>query len=491
MRVVVVAGVIVGSVERLVIWRSKIAALDGDEAVWGLMARHALHGQFSAFMWGQAYGGTLETLLSAPLLGLFPGHVVALRFVPLALTAVAAVLVWRVGRRTVGEPARPRQPCIFWIWPSYAIWKSMRAHGFYGSGLVAALLVLLLLLRLDERATRRDAAFLGIVVGVGLWQSAQLLPIALVGTLWLVWRRPATLRLAPLALAFAFVGFLPWLISNLEHDWWSFSFPPGAGTATSRLRGILDGALPMLFGLRIPFDLAWVGGIAIGGTAMLALYVAFVVVAVRRGKSTVGLLVAVARDLPPDRRNVDVHVDRGRASLSLHRLAGLRAPRLPRPHVMATRRCGDPPADGCHDHRSPRGWTSSPRFAERADGMFVPADFGPLIAELDRLHVDRAFADYWVAYRLDFETDERIVAAESPQERYARVGRKVVVLDNDHVRYPPYVEEVDRSAAPAHVVLTGSLDESNLDVQLLRAAGYRKAEAGGFTIWYLPRTVPR
>jgi hypothetical protein len=123
--------------------------------------------------------------------------------------------------------------------------------------------------------------------------------------------------------------------------------------------------------------------------------------------------------------------------------------------------------------------------------MFVPADFGPLIAELDRLHVDRAFADYWVAYRLDFETDERIVAAESPQERYARVGRKVVVLDNDHVRYPPYVEEVDRSAAPAHVVLTGSLDESNLDVQLLRAAGYRKAEAGGFTIWYLPRTVPR
>jgi hypothetical protein len=129
----------------------------------------------------------------------------------------------------------------------------------------------------------------------------------------------------------------------------------------------------------------------------------------------------------------------------------------------------------------------SPLFGERADGMFVPADFGPLIAELDRLGVDRVYADYWVAYRLDFETDERIVAGESPQERYARIGDKVVVLDNDHVRYRPYVDEVSLSPRPAHVVITGSADDANLDRTLLRAAGYRRAEAGNFTIWYLPR----
>jgi len=121
----------------------------------------------------------------------------------------------------------------------------------------------------------------------------------------------------------------------------------------------------------------------------------------------------------------------------------------------------------------------------------VPADFGPLIAALDRLHVDRVFADYWVAYRLDFQTDERVVAAESPQERYTRVGRKVVVLDEDHVRYRPYVDVVSRSPRPGHVVLNGSRDEVNLDVRLLRAAGYRRSEAGGFTVWYVPRrTLP-
>jgi hypothetical protein len=258
MRVLVVAGIAVGALERLVLWRSHAGALDGDEAVWGLMARHVLHGHPTTFMWGQAYGGTLETIFSAPLVGLFPGSTVALRVVPVALTAVAAVLVWRVGLRTVGEPAATAAAILFWLWPSYSIWKSMRAHGFYGTGIVASLLVILLVLRLDAHATRRDAALLGFVVGVGLWQSAQLLPIALVAAAWLVWRRPGALRLAPLALACAFVGFLPWTISNLRHDWWSFAFPPGSGTFTSHLRGILNGALPMALGLRVPFDV--VGG---------------------------------------------------------------------------------------------------------------------------------------------------------------------------------------------------------------------------------------
>jgi Dolichyl-phosphate-mannose-protein mannosyltransferase len=486
MRVIVVAGITVGVLERLVLWRSHAGAIDGDEAVWGLMARHALHGHLTTFMWGQAYGGTLETVLAAPVLGLFPASTVALRAVPIALTAVAAVLVWRVGRRTVGEPAATAAAVLFWVWPSYSIWKSMRAHGFYGTGVVACLLVLLLVLRLDERATRRDAALLGLVVGVGLWQSAQLLPIALVAAIWLVWRHPATLRLAPLALACAFIGFLPWTISNLQHDWWSFAFPPGAGTFASRLRGILNGALPMSFGLRVPFDVSWVGGMAIGGTAMIALYAGFLVIAVRKRRTTITLLVAVAAVFPliaatstftwilDEPRYLyivsPVFVLLVSVVLTSWRRAALAVTLLSALSVFGLVRMND-----------------SPYFAERADGMFVPERFGPLIAELDRLHVDRVYADYWVAYRLGFETDERIVAAESPQEVYARRGDKVVVLDNDHVRYRPYVDEVTRSPRPAHVVQAGSGDVGNLDVPLLRAAGYRRATADGFVIWYLPR----
>jgi hypothetical protein len=488
MRALVAVGIVAGAVERLVVWRSHLGALDSDEAVWGLMARHAADGHLTAFMWGQAYGGTLESVLSAPFLALFPGSVVALRIVPLALTAVAAVLVWRVGLRTIGEQAAAAAGVLFWVWPSYAIWKSMRAHGFYGAGVVAALLVLLLVLRIAERPSYRDAALLGLVVGVGLWQSAQLLPIALVAAIWLVWRTPASIRLAPLALACAFVGFLPWTISNLRHDWWSFSFPPGAGTFLTRLRGNLDGALPMAFGLRVPFDLSWVGGIAIGGAAMVALYVGFVVVAIRSRRTNVTLLVVVALAFPliAATSTFTWIVDEPRylsivspvlillvsVSLTTWRRAAVALSVAVLLTSFGVYRMND-----------------SPHFAERADGMFVPADFKPLIAELDRLGVDRVYADYWVAYRLDFETDERIIAAESPQERYARAGKRVVVLDNDHVRYPPYVREVTQSPRPAHVVLTASRDSANLDERLLQAAGYRRTTVGRFTIWYLPAST--
>ena len=488
MRVLVAVGIAAGAVERVVVWRSHLGALDSDEAVWGLMARHVADGTFTAFMWGQAYGGTLETVLSAPLLALFPGSVVALRAVPVALTAVAAVLVWRVGLRTIGGQAAAFAGVLFWVWPSYAIWKSMRAHGFYGAGVLAALLVLLFVLRLAESPSKRDAALLGLIVGVGLWQSAQLLPVALVAAGWLIWRKPESLRLAPLALGCAFLGFLPWTISNLRHDWWSFSFPPGAGTFLSRLRGVMDGALPMVFGLRVPFDLSWVGGIAIGGAAMVALYVGFVIVAIRKRKTNVSLLVVVALAFPliAATSTFTWIVDEPRYLYIISPVLIL----LVSVALTTWQRAGAAllAAVALTSFGLYR-MDDSPLFAERADGMFVPADFRPLIAELDRLGIDHVYADYWIAYRLDFETDERIIAAESPQERYARVGKNVVVLDNDHVRYRPYVDEVARSLHPAHVVITGSTDSANVDQRLLRAAGYRRAEAGRFTIWYVPQPV--
>ena len=485
MRILIAVGIAAGTVERLLVWRSHLGALDSDEAVWGLMARHAADGHLQAFMWGQAYGGTLESLLSAPFLAMFPGSIVALRTVPIALTALAAVLVWRVGLRTIDAQAAAVAGVLFWVWPSYTIWKSMRAHGFYGTGVVAALLVLLLVLRLSERLTKSDAAALGLVVGVGLWQSAQLLPIALVATVWLIWRKPESLRLAPLALACAFLGFLPWTISNLRHDWWSFSFPPPAGTFASRLRGSMNGALPMVFGLRVPFDTSWVGGIAIGGTAMVALYVGFVVVAIRKRRTNVSLLVVIALVFPlmAATSTFTWILDEPRylyiVSPVLVLLASLA--------LTTWQRAGAAlfVAIALTSFGLYR-MNDSPYFGVRADGMFVPADFRPLTAALDRLGVDHVFADYWVAYRLDFTTDERIIAAESPQERYARRGNRVVVLDNDHVRYPPYVPTVAGSPRPGHVILTGSPDNANVDERLMRAAGYRRAQAEGFTIWYLP-----
>src|SRR5690349_742054 len=49
-------------------WR----ALNSDEAVLGLMARHiAFHGEFPLFVWGVQYEGAFESYVAAPFFALF------------------------------------------------------------------------------------------------------------------------------------------------------------------------------------------------------------------------------------------------------------------------------------------------------------------------------------------------------------------------------------------------------------------------------------
>ena len=80
------------------IWILGRAPIHSDQAVVGLMAREILHGHLFAFYWGQSYGGG-EPYVVAALFALFCESRLVLGMAPLLLDAVAALLVWRVGRR--------------------------------------------------------------------------------------------------------------------------------------------------------------------------------------------------------------------------------------------------------------------------------------------------------------------------------------------------------------------------------------------------------
>src|SRR5262245_8743228 len=165
---------IAGLAARVAVYRSSLAELDADEAVWGLMARAATHGHFSTFFWGQAYGGTQEVAAVAALFAIGGTHVFLMRIVPIVLSAAAALIVWRIGLRTLGETAAVVAGCVMWIWPPYVIWKVDIWHGFYASGLVYAALIILFTLRLDEHPSRRDAAVFGLLLGLAFWQTLQI-----------------------------------------------------------------------------------------------------------------------------------------------------------------------------------------------------------------------------------------------------------------------------------------------------------------------------
>ncbi len=192
-----------------------------------------------------------------------------MRIVPIALGAATALVVWRIGRRTIGELPAIVAGCVMWIWPPYVIWKLDVWHGFYGSDLLYSALIILFALRLDERPSRRDAGVFGLLLGLAFWQTLQIVPIAAPAVLWLTVRRPGVWRYAWIAVPAALIGAAPWLISNLRHDWWTFDLPSAETPYLNGLRGGFDGTFPMLLGLRVPFSSEWLFG-AVGSGLIYA-----------------------------------------------------------------------------------------------------------------------------------------------------------------------------------------------------------------------------
>jgi hypothetical protein len=468
---IVAAGIAAGVALRIWVLASPSGGLDADEAVWGLMARHVLDGEFTVFFWGQNYGGTQETLATSLVFAIAGSGTLALRAVPLALFALAAVLIWRIGRRTVGDRAGRIAALLFWIWPAYLVWKSTRAHGFYAAVTVLGLASILLVLRLYERDSPLDAAALGVVLGVGWWASPQIGLLALPSLAWLAWRRPVALRSGWPVLPAFLVGAAPWLAWNLGHAFESLRTPfePGEDSYANHLKIFFATTWPSALGLRVPFSFEWLTGVLVGrALEVLALAALAWLVVRRRPLRTVEPLVLAAAAYPflqsispfsflndePRYLVLLVPVMALLLAIPLARgpitaAAGLAAAAaLTVAGLMAIQR-QEPPVP-------PVG------------GQRVPADLGPAIRVLDRAGIDRVLGPYAVAYRVTFETRERIVGTPTGQTRYR-----------------PHQRLVLQGAAPAYVFVAGSDDERRLGPEI-RGRGYTRVQARGWVVYVPP-----
>src|SRR2546426_9488220 len=73
---------VAGIALRIWVYRSALGTPNADEAVVGLMTRHVIDGQFTTFYWGQAYGGSQEAILTAPVFLIAGSSWLALRGIP-------------------------------------------------------------------------------------------------------------------------------------------------------------------------------------------------------------------------------------------------------------------------------------------------------------------------------------------------------------------------------------------------------------------------
>jgi len=265
-RIVLVLAAGLGAALRL--WYVFHDALNSDEASVGLAAQHILNGQFTAFFPGQLYGGA-EPYVTAALFGVFGQSALMVKLTPLLLSLVAAILMWRITRRLVSDgQIAALAGVLVWVAPVAVAWNSTIERGFRGVTMACGLAALLFALRcLDGRRRYIDLVALGLFLGVGWWSSPEiayfLVPIGLLligavvvspsGRRIVVWVPRFIVALAAIGL-----GALPWLWVNIPgfRSLQASSFPGGQDKLHNgygvRLHTFFNHVLPMQTNLVVP-----------------------------------------------------------------------------------------------------------------------------------------------------------------------------------------------------------------------------------------------
>lgn len=290
---------------RAFVLRSSLGDLNADEATTGLMAAEVLRGRIPLVLAGQNYSGTTESYLYAPLHALLGASSLALKLIPIALWFAAAYVTYRIGSLLADRRLGALLGAVVWVSSMPLVLLSTHAYAGYGSGAVAVLVALLLLLQElavgepDARPGRRRL-LLGLCTGFAIWSHPMFLATLVPAHLFVALHKRRELwSWIPANAAGALVGLGPLLIWNVRNDWASldiYSQPPS--TYTSRLLGFLGNVVPRLLGLRAGPG-TWTGGV-VGQVLFGALVVAFAVAlwSLWRGTAPERLIAVTAVSVP-------------------------------------------------------------------------------------------------------------------------------------------------------------------------------------------------
>ena len=233
-----------------------LGGLDSDEAVSALVSREISHGRFPVLIPGLRAGGTLLAFPRAVVLELTGLNSVAAKMCEIVVFAAACVVVWRIGRRLFSERHGQIAALLMWIYPAATVWESTKVRLYYTVALLLVSLGMLVALRLydssDSAHTARDVAVFGAIGGLCVWTHPMAMYTFAPTVVWLVICRPALTRRAPLFVAAAIGGALPWLVHNARHDWEALRQPPPPlpSTFSQRFEGFFRELLPRLTGFR-------------------------------------------------------------------------------------------------------------------------------------------------------------------------------------------------------------------------------------------------
>ena len=253
-----------GLVLRLALLVHSNFIIDADEAIVGLMAKHIAEGRpWPVFYYGQYYMGSLEPLLAALAFKFLGQSSASLKLVPLVFSLFHIILVYALARRFVSTRFAQVAALLVALAPNGLIlWSSMARGGFVE---IVALGTLALILAIDivraQKILWGTLVALGLVTGLGWWVNNQMLfylvPIGIIFPLTFLknfgLKRGISAGLTFIA-AFIAGGFPFWyqnLIGSPKLATFKVLFGQDAGGNTLKyLQGFFTTALPIILGSR-------------------------------------------------------------------------------------------------------------------------------------------------------------------------------------------------------------------------------------------------
>lgn len=465
--------VAIGLALRLDLLRAADFTIDADEAIVGIMARDILAGRgVPVFYYGQHYMGSLEAILAGVSFYFLGATPFSLQLVPLVFSLFVIVLAYMLATAVANRRAGLIAALLTAVPPpALLLWSSKARGGFIEVLAIGGLALWLTMrwLKRDPNLVRYPAA-IGALLGVGWWVNNQILYFVVpIAVFCLAHTFSLAMRLAPLSEKYArlgertitfygyifsivkisAVGLLSFFIGGAAYWWYNIALGfPSLGmfkVASSEgfwehLGGLFFTALPAIFGAqrfwqRDPiFPYARHVALILYAIPIVSLIIArrrklFGVVFGRIDRGTpielliffcaftcfifalssfgslvqapryllplyIGIfpLVAVCCELLFKRSNV----------LGLGYLALLLTFQLSASYLGGRAIGGEPFVFG---------------------GQRVAHNHRPVIETLNRLGISRIRANYWIGYRLAFESEERITFTVLGEPTQARIAR--------------------------------------------------------------------
>jgi Dolichyl-phosphate-mannose-protein mannosyltransferase len=456
---------------------------NSDQGIVALMGRHIALGIANPiFCYGSYYGGTLEPHLTAVVFSVLGMTRWTYRLSLMLFLAALLLVVYAIGRRYLGRPQALIAAGYLALPPFFFLLKGLTSDGAYDSLAILGGAITFAALRLDEEVEKNGHPrlwflLLGVFAGLAWWVHPLSAYFFLAVAVWFLVVNPRVLRRLrdyPAFLVGFLLGSLPWWIENLRNGWLSLKTHEAATLplreAILQFFRFFTVGVPALFGGRSFYSAAqnFPGASLVAWTIFGIVAAATVVRIVRGGvrwkRSTDSspetsetptllllLLLLVSMQVVTSFSDRTYRADPRflfPAYVPFSLLFGYWTVRLGRKFGWKIAASAGLAVAAFHAVGLAR--------TEGQEHWSTTGSLAPLVRALEERGLHDVYTGYWTAYRLAFESEERI-----------RPGIFGIEAAD---RYPEYTRAVDRSASPA-VVLRDS--EASQFRDYLRRVGSR------------------